>query len=249
MLHRLETGGPVEVLDMLFAETRGHTNHPWVMLNMVSSVDGATALRGGASALNDVDDRALFLALRAVADVVLVGAQTVRSENMGPVRMSEEMSRYRNAVGLKGEPRLAILTRSLDLDVGARVFADPKRRPIVVTQNGSDQHRLAALREVADTVHAPVLDGAGIVAALGEAKVILCEGGPTVNSQLIASGVVDEINLTVSPMFAMGESKRIAFGAELDPPAELQLDRVLLGDRSLFLRYIKNETEPGQDDF
>ncbi len=239
MLHRLETGGPVEVLDMLFAEARGHSDHPWVMLNMVSSVDGATALRGGASALNDADDRALFLALRAVADIVLVGAQTVRSENMGPVRMSEEMSRHRNAAGLEGEPRLAILTRTLALDVGARVFADPKRRPIVVTQNDADQHRLAALSDVAEIVEAPVSDAAGIISALGEAKVILCEGGPTVNSQLIAAGVVDEINLTVSPLFAMGESKRIAFGAELDPPAELKLDRVLLGDRSLFLRYLR----------
>ena len=249
MLHRLEMGGPVEVLDMLFAETRGHINHPWVMVNMVTSVDGATALRGGASALNDADDRALFLALRSVADIVLVGAQTVRSENMGPVRMNEEMSRYRNAAGLEGEPRLAILTRSLDLDVGARVFADRKSRPIVVTQNDSDQHRLAALSEVAEIVQAPVLDGAGIVAALGKAKVILCEGGPTINSQLIAAGVVDEINVTVTPLFAMGESKRIAFGAELDPPAQLQLDRVLLGDRSLFLRYIKDEAESGHEDF
>ena len=239
MLHRLETDGPVEVLDMLFAEARGHTDHSWVMLNMVSSVDGATALRGGASALNDADDRTLFLALRAVADIVLVGAQTVRSENIGPVRMSEEMSRYRNEAGLEGEPRLAILTRSLDLDVGARVFADPKRRPLVVTQNDADEYRLAALSDVAETVQAPVLDGAGIVAALGEAKVILCEGGPTVNSQLITAGVVDEINLTVAPLFAMGESKRIAFGAELDPPAELKLDRALLGDRSLFLRYLR----------
>ena len=149
------------------------------------------------------------------------------------------MSRYRNEAGLEGEPRLAILTRSLDLDVGARVFADPKRRPLVVTQNDADEYRLAALSDVAETVQAPVLDGAGIVAALGEAKVILCEGGPTVNSQLITAGVVDEINLTVAPLFAMGESKRIAFGAELDPPTELKLDRALLGDRSLFLRYLR----------
>ena len=61
------------------------------MLNMVTSIDGATAVGGGASGLNDPDDRALFLALRALADVVLVGAQTVRSENLGPVRMTDEM--------------------------------------------------------------------------------------------------------------------------------------------------------------
>lgn len=239
MFRHLESGESVDILEMLFAEERGHVDSPWVMLNMVSSVDGATALRGGATALNDTDDRALFLALRAVADVVLVGAQTIRSENMGPIRMSDEMSRYREKFGQVGEPKLAILTRSLNLDPGDRLFADPERRPIVLTQDGADSDRLAGIAQVADVVQAPVLDGAGIVGALGESTVILCEGGPTVNSQLIAAGLVDEINLTISPLFAMGESKRIASGAELDPPAELRLARILAGDRSLFLRYLR----------
>lgn len=239
MFHRVESGEQVDILEMLFAESRGHSNRPWVMLNMVSSVDGATALRGGATALNDADDRALFKALRAVADVVLVGAQTVRSERLGPVRMSDEMARYRNAAGLEGEPRLAILTKSLRLDIDDSVFSDPKRPPMVITEDGADGDRIGALSEVATVVQAPVLDGAGIIEAIGDAKVILCEGGPIVNSQLIAADLVDEINLTMSPLFAMGQSKRIASGPELDPQTDLELDRILIGDRSLFLRYLK----------
>jgi len=239
MLRRLESGKQVDILEMLFAEERRHTDRPWVMLNMVSSIDGATALRGGATALNDADDRALFLALRAVADVVLIGAQTVRSENLGPVRMSDAMNRYRDHAGLEGQPRMAILSRSLNLDSDDRVFADTSKRPMVVTEQGADPERLEVIGQVADVVVAPVLDGAGIINALGDVQVILCEGGPTVNSQLIAADVVDEINLTISPLFAMGHSKRIAVGEELDPPIELVLDRTLSGDRSLFLRYVK----------
>lgn len=239
MMRRLETGEQIDILDMLFAENRIRSGQPWVMLNMVASVDGATALRGGATSLNDADDRALFLALRAVADVVLVGAETVRAENMGPVKMSKAMSAHREAAGLAGEPRLAILTRSLNLEVDDRVFADPSRRPIVVTEQGADPERLAAISEVAEVVVAPLLDGPGIVNAFGHVQVILCEGGPTVNSQLIGAGVVDEINLTMSPLFAMGHSKRVAMGEELEPPIELVLDRTLVGDRSLFLRYLR----------
>jgi len=242
MLRRVETGEPIDILEVLFAENRsrlaeGHP--PWVMLNMVSSVDGATALRGGATALNDADDRALFLAMRALADVVLVGAQTVRSEKMGPIRMSEEMMRYRTEAGLEGEPKMAILTRSLNLSADDGVFADPERRPIVVTEEGADISRLETISAVADVVQVPVTDGAGIVGALGDAQVILCEGGPTVNSLLIAAGLVDEIDITISPLFAMGHSKRIASGIELDPPTGLALDRALTGDRSLFLRYLR----------
>jgi riboflavin biosynthesis pyrimidine reductase len=239
MMRRLETGEQIDILEMLFAEKRTSTGQPWVMLNMVSSVDGATALRGGATSLNDADDRALFLALRAVADVVLVGAQTVRAENIGPVRMSQAMKSHREAVGLIDEPRLAILTRSLNLDTDDPVFADPSRRPMVVTEQGADTERLEMMDQVADLVVAPRLDGQGIINALGSFDVILCEGGPTVNSQLISANVVDEINLTISPMFAMGRSKRIAVGEELDPAIELKLDRTLVGDRSLFLRYLR----------
>jgi riboflavin biosynthesis pyrimidine reductase len=248
MLRRLESDEPVDLLEMLFAENRGRVggaqpvaegHPPWVMLNMVSSIDGATALRGGATALNDADDRALFLAMRAVADVVLVGAQTVRSENMGPIRMSDEMMRYRIEAGLEGEPKMAILTRSLNLSVDDGVFVDPKRRPIVVTEEGADRDRLQTISTVADVVQVPVTDGAGIVGALGDAEVILCEGGPTVNSQLIGAGLVDEIGITMSPLFAMGQSKRIASGIELDPPTGLVLDRILTGDRALFLRYLR----------
>ncbi len=226
------------MLEMLFSESRAASGRPWVMLNMVESVDGATAVGGGATGLNDADDRALFLALRAVADVVMMGAQTVRSEKLGPIRMTEEMMSYRKAAGLEGEPTMVILTRSLDIEPDHRVFSDQKRRPTILTGEEADPLKVERLGHVADVVQIPSLDGNGIVDALDWASVILCEGGPTLNSHLVAAGVVDEIDLTLSPMVAMGESKRIASGPALDPPVEMRLDRALVGDRSLFLRYL-----------
>ncbi|MDX1468374.1 MAG: dihydrofolate reductase family protein [Acidimicrobiia bacterium] len=239
MLRNLETGDPVEMLDALFAESRVAEGRPWVMLNMVESIDGATAVGGGATGLNDADDRALFLALRSVADVVMMGAQTVRSEGLGPVRMSEEMMAHRTNAGIEGEPTMVILTRSLDIEPGHRVFSDPARAPVILTSVDADPEKAAALGEVADVRQVESLDGNGIVGALGKASVILCEGGPTLNSHLVAAGVVDEIDLTISPMLAMGESKRIASGPVLDPPQEMALDRAWAGDRSLFLRYVR----------
>lgn len=236
MLRYLDTGDEVDLLNKLHAERREPGRRPWVMLNMVTSVDGATALEGGASALNDEDDRRLFLALRSVADVVLVGAATVRSERLGPVRLTDEMRSHRHG---QPDPRLAIATRSLDLDPGHRVFSDPERRPILVASKSSDPARLAEFEPVADIVITPSDDGEGLVAALSPAEVILCEGGPTLNSQLIAAGMVDEIDLTISPLFALGQSKRVASGPELHPAQEMRLDRVLKGERSLFLRFVR----------
>lgn len=241
MLRTVESAGdPIDLLDMLFSEKRERTGRPWVMFNMVESVDGATAVDGGASALNDEDDRALFLAMRAVADLVLMGAETVRSENLGPVRMSGEMSRYRANAGMEEEPRMVILTRSLGLDPEARVFSDPARRPTILTGDRVDQNRLDALSRVADVVQIDDLDGNAIIEQLGSAGVILCEGGPTVNGVLMTAGMVDEINITVSPMLALGESQRIAHGQPLQPPIDMRLDRIVRGDRSLFLRYVRD---------
>jgi len=241
MLRTLEpVGEPIDLLDMLFAEKRQAQGRPWVMFNMVESVDGATAVRGGATALNDEDDRALFLAMRAVADVVLMGAQTIRSESIGPVRMNEEMSRYRAVAGMAEIPLLVILSRSLNIDSEARVFSDPSNRPMILTGKGADHGRIASLSALADIVELDNLDGKGIVDQLSAAKVVLCEGGPTVNSVFMADGMVDEIAITVSPMLALGESQRLAHGEPLDPPFDMRLDRALQGDRSLFLRYVRD---------
>lgn len=240
MLRQLETGEAVEVLPLLFSEGREVPDRPWVMLNMVESVDGATAVDGGATALNDADDRLLFRALRAVADVVVNGAATVRAENLGPARMTDEMARFRSRAGLSERPKMAVLSRSLDLDPDQRIFSDPEARPTIVTGLDAPGERVELLRESADIVQVPRLDGAGIVGAFGDVSVVLCEGGPTINSQLIADDVVDEINLTISPVLALGESKRLASGVPLDEPRAMSLARTLIGDRSLFLRYVRD---------
>ena len=241
MLRHLKTGEPVEVLDMLFSEERApREGRPWVMLNIVESIDGATAVDGGASALNDADDRELFLSLRAVADVVMNGAETVRAENLGPVRLNEERARHRVDAGISGSPTTVILSRSLSLDHNLRIFSDPDRRPTVITGMDADPERVASLRPVAEVVQIEHLDGAGIVSALGDASVILCEGGPTINSLLIRDGLVDEVNLTISPVLALGNSKRVASGAPLRVPTAMRLDRRLIGEQSLFLRFVRD---------
>lgn len=239
MHRRLESTQSVDLLEMLFGERRRRSDRPWVMLNMVVSIDGATAVGGGATGLNDADDRDMFLALRAVADVVLNGAETVRSENLGPISMSDEMVEFRKRVGKSHAPTMAIATRSLALDEGHRIFSDPRSRPMVITGRDADPERVGSLAEVADVVQVDELDGEGLIGAVGDVEVVLCEGGPTINSHLIDADVVDEVNLTISPVLALGESSRMAMGAPLQTPTKMALDRALIGEESLFLRFVR----------
>src|SRR3954470_15864036 len=72
---------------------------PWVLGNMVGGLDGCAAMSGRVGALSTPMDAALFRELRSVADVVLAGAETVRRERYGPVRLAEPLRATRVAGG------------------------------------------------------------------------------------------------------------------------------------------------------
>jgi riboflavin biosynthesis pyrimidine reductase len=244
MIYEIALGGSVvDVLGRVTAEERGAADRPWLMLNMVTSVDGATTVEGGSTGLSDEDDRELFSALRTVADVVLVGAGTVRAENYRPVRLEPGSVEARLARGQSPAPRLVIVSGSLNLDPGTRVFSDPDHRPAILTSEGPDPDRIRSLSRVAEVVSLPDLEGRTVMGYLSGDKVVLCEGGPSLNGPLVAAGLVDEINWTISPMLVAGSSKRMIFGETLAPPYRMQLDRLWRGERSLFLRYLRHSTE------
>lgn len=244
MLRRLHPGPSAEISDLatveMVDETRVGSGRPWVMVDMVSSVDGATTLQGGSSGLNDEDDKLVFTALRAAADIVLVGAETVRVEDYGPVVLDDRVVRARRRSGRRDVPRLAVMSRSLDLDPGARLFSGADR-PYVFTGRDADSRRRRALDQVAEVVTAGSV-GASVVTVLSRLhddghRVVLCEGGPAVNGHLSSAGLIDEINLTLSPLIVGGASARIVDGALIEPPLDVRLDRVLVGERMLFVRY------------
>lgn len=243
MLHEVGTGQEIsDVLGMAMSGRPTGSDRPWVMLNMVTSVDGAIEIGGGTTALSDADDRALFKALRAVPDAILVGAGTVRAEDYRPVTLDPERVEARVSAGLAQYPRLVIVTGSLDLDPTARVFSDPESMPIILTSSEVEPNRIEMFTGLAEVVPLPgnsTIEGQEIVNALAGYGVILCEGGPSLNGALFAADLVDEINWTIAPVMVSGESARMNVGPPLNPPTKLRLDRILQGDRSLFLRYIR----------
>lgn len=81
------------------------------------------------------------------------------------------------------------------------------------------------------------------VAALGElgrrgAKVVLAEGGPTLNAWLADAGMIDELCLSVAPVLAGGPSSRLIHGATFAAPKTLELAHLLEDDGMLFARYL-----------
>ncbi|HET8739734.1 MAG TPA: pyrimidine reductase family protein [Acidimicrobiia bacterium] len=239
MIRESPGGNEIDPVELQMGYPRRHPDRPWIMANFVSTIDGAAVVDGGSTAINDRDDMKLFGAMRAAADFILVGAETVRKEDYRPVTLDERRRGARVAAGLDPTPHLVIVSRSLGLDPGARVFGDPEHRPTILTTDDCDPERYSALSEVADVIRLEETSPSGIIHYLRMARVVLCEGGPSLWGQFIADGLVDEQALTVAPMLVAGKAMRISRGPEADPPIEMRLDRVLYGDRSLFLRYVR----------
>ena len=233
-----ETGVVADLLGLVMGPGRVAPGRPWVMLNMVASIDGATTVGERSTGLGDEDDLAMFKALRAVPDVILVGAGTVRAEDYGPVRLDNERIERRRALGKADMPRLAVVSGRLDLDPGARLFSKTNLPPLILTGPEADRDRRLSLESVAEVVVLENLNMETVMGHLSEAQVILCEGGPSLNAQLAAAGMIDEMNLTVAPLLVGSASKRIVEGASVDPPLAMDLDWILAGDRSLFFRYL-----------
>ena len=204
---------------------------PSVRLNMISSVDGAITLNGVSGGLGSPADKRVFATLRSLADVVLVAAGTMRAEHYGPSMTP-----------------IAVVTHGANLDWESPFFAEQMARPIVLAGDDAPAGNLARAREVADVVIAGTagVDLPRAVDELGRRgyQHVLAEGGPSLNGELVASGLLDELCLTFSPKLAGGDGKRIMEMPALPSPHEMSLHSVLEEDGFLFLRYRSAATTP-----
>jgi riboflavin biosynthesis pyrimidine reductase len=208
---------------------------------MVASADGAATLEGRSGGLSTAADHQLFLQLRTLADVILVGASTVRAEDYGPAKPRPDARERRIAEGLEAVPPIAVVTGSLDLDPTARFFTEAVVRPIVITTDDADPDRRAVLEGVADVIAAGTgrvdLDTAlDLLAERGLTRV-LTEGGPALLGGLVAADRLDELCLTIAPVITGGHAKRVTDGGPVDPPARMRLAHVLEEEQALFLLY------------
>ena len=217
-----------------------------VRVNFVTSADGAATVGGLSDGLSSPADKRVFGTLRTLADVVLVGAGTARAEGYGPAKASAERQEWRLSHGYAAVPPIAVISGRGDLDVTSPFFTEAVTRPIVYTVTSVNRPRLEALRQVADVVAfdddtVPARAVVDDLAARGLRRV-LCEGGPSLFGQLLATDSVDELDLTVSPILAGGGLPHIVGGDPLAVPHRMRLEHVLTDDGFLFLRYTRGAT-------
>jgi riboflavin biosynthesis pyrimidine reductase len=215
---------------------------------MVASLDGAAVAPDGLTRnISSDTDRDLLALLRAMADVILVGASTAVAEKYGPDRVRPEHAPLRVAAGQSSAAEMAVVSNRLDLDPAGPLFVAGTVRTVVLTAEQAPADRLRALRQVADVVVVGEqrVDPAAAVAALVERghRKLLCEGGPRWLAALAGAGQLDELCLTVSPVLVGGPAMRILDSPGSVGPTPMRLVSVCCDDESLFLRQHRAQRE------
>lgn len=197
-------------------------SRPWVMVTMIATLDGAVTVDGRSGSLGNRNDSAVLMATRAAADVVLVGAGTVRAEGYGQP-------------GKPGQ-RIGVVTATGAIDIASSLFTSGSGF-LVVPGGASTPSEVPTLRIGDGRVDLRAAIGA-LASFLGEpVSVVQVEGGPNLNAQLVDAGLVDEFNITIAPMVVSGSAARLTTGsaALLQP---LDLAHLLVDDEGyVFTRW------------
>jgi riboflavin-specific deaminase-like protein len=228
---------PAELASGLRLGEKAPPDRPYLVLNMVSSLDGKATIDWRTKGLSTELDRELFHRLRTQADAIMVGAGTVRAERYGRMAKSEELRAVREAEGLAADPLAVIVSARLDLQHDLPILNASEQRVLIATHSDA---------ELPDTPAEVIYERTGedlqlLMARLREqhgVRSVVCEGGPTLNSYLFAAGLVDELWLTLNPKVAGGAAAfTIVAGRELVDLAELEPVSIAQGGGDLFTRW------------
>ena len=232
-----DTVDPTEV----YADLPRKHGRPSVRLNMIVSVDGGTSWGGVSGALGGPADKALFGILRSLTDVVLVASGTMRAEHYGPATLPDSVQAARRARGQAPVPPIAVVSASCQFETDTPFFTDAAERPIILTVGSAALEDRARAAKVADVlvVGDDLVDLASGLDELAKrgVRTVLAEGGPTLNGELARAGLLDELCVTLAPLLASGDAKRIIAGSTLDRLEGLQISSICEQDGYLFLRY------------
>lgn len=228
-----------EALARAYAYPQLTPGQTWVRANFVSTLDGAaTGDDGRSGSINTGADREVFSLLRALADVVLIGAGTARTEGYRRATVRSPWLSLRQ--GRPAHPAIAVFSRSGNVPPRLSEKREDSGEVVLITCERAGTAAIDFARSTLGEGNVIVQgdEGVDVSAALDVLSAhrlqrILCEGGPHLMRDLTASGRLDELCLTIAPTLVAGDHPRITAGgpvtANLTPRLLIESEDTLLG--------------------
>ncbi|MDQ1537482.1 MAG: hypothetical protein QOE58_1875 [Actinomycetota bacterium] len=209
----------VEALALAYAYPALPAEQSWVRANFVSTLDGAANGDDGRSgSINTTADRDVFRVLRALSDVVLIGAGTARTEGYRRATVRDSLQFVRQ--GRPTHPTIAVFSRSGDVPPGLSMAREGSGDVLLVTCEEAGPDAIEVATKTLGEDHVIIAGDASVdlpaaldLLARQGLQRFLCEGGPHLMGDLTASGRLDELCLTIAPMLVGGAHPRITAGA------------------------------------
>ena len=232
------------LLETYISDNRKHrSGGPWVMLNMISSKNGLATLDGKSGALGGPEDKALFRTLRGLADVILVAAGTVRAENYSLPVITERTAQLRKSENKAPLPKIVILSNSLDLNPESPLFSNQEYQPMILTSTSSPKRQMMNRFKNAEInqIEGNQVNLEKVLPKLTErlGSIILVEGGPSLNQQLVDLDLFDELCITISPVCSSDKEAQKVTTAESYTSEEMVLDRSMHVGKFNFQRFLR----------
>ncbi|MEP7193376.1 MAG: pyrimidine reductase family protein [Actinomycetota bacterium] len=228
-----------EALALAYAYPQLSADQTWVRANFVTTLDGAaTGDDGRSGSINTGADRDVFALLRALCDVVLVGAGTARAEGYRRAVVRAPWLNLRQ--GRPAHPTTAVFSRSGVVPPRLSDAREDSGEVLLVTCESAGAEAVDRARGTLGEDHVIIrgdesVDLSAAVDALADRGLpqILCEGGPHLMRDLTASGRLDELCLTIAPTVVAGDGPHITAGAavtaDLMPRLLIESQGTILG--------------------
>lgn len=219
-----QPAAPSSIAESYAADRTPPEGRAWIGLCMVTSLDGSVVVDGSSGSLGNPNDVEVLRTLRSIADMIVVGAGTVREEGYGPPR--------------KEGQRIGVVTNSGALDLDDDLFTSGAGFLIAPASAAIDESRVQVHRAGDDE-----LDLVDAMHRLDEIQVgvryVQVEGGPALNGALLEADLFDELDITISPRLVGGHGPRLAVGAS-EAIRDCRLTQLLADDEGfLFGRWLR----------
>lgn len=236
-----------------------NVDRPHVVINMVSSFDGSVTVvdphtgQPSERGLGSPADKRMMQLLRSHADAVLNGAETLRVSGSSSVVVDEELRAIRRTKGRPNNPVAMILTRKGDrlpldpADPKSEFFYSKEFEAVVFVTSMASRSTVERIAATGRSVEVISESPDNIIELLAIARnkygvrLLVCEGGPVINGELIGHGTADEFFMTFAPKIVGGGKHAVELTEPLDSDRLQGLQAVssyyLSETGELFLRY------------